>query len=113
MAPRAGRLHRASEIPYEALSSLRALPEAGAQGGEWTRYRRSDRTKHAPTGQPDPAHTRAGASGGQGSALDWTWPRAAGLPALDRALWDAQPRRATSPPRTKGRQTPPARGEPA
>src|SRR5262245_24473980 len=34
MAPRAGRLHGASEILWEALSSRRALPEAGAQGGE-------------------------------------------------------------------------------
>lgn len=34
MAPRAGRPHGASEILCEALSSRRALPEAGAHGGE-------------------------------------------------------------------------------
>lgn len=34
MAPRAGRPHGASEILCEVLSSRRALPEAGAHGGE-------------------------------------------------------------------------------
>jgi ribosomal protein S18 acetylase RimI-like enzyme len=34
MAPRAGRLHGASEILWAALPSRRALSEAGAQGGE-------------------------------------------------------------------------------